>query len=206
MYEIINVLHLIKNLVDEASCYVPYEEIKGRPPKDPADKAKAVLLQQYLQTSNRVTAGFVRLFRKNLDIRSTITHKDLERAYDNIDVQLIVEKAFQLTNEPVKDKEKDFSIDGTGLETSIKQNYANDKDKPKKDWEKAICVTGNVYKLITAMEIADAHSNECPFLIPLLKDTMKIYKELNILAADPAYLSRDNCDFIASYGGIPRTT
>lgn len=206
VYEIINVLNMIKNIVDEAVCYVPVDVRPGRQFKSLSDKAKAILVQQYFQTSNRVTAGLMRLFRKNLGIEESVYYKDIERAYDNPDVQLIIQKALELTNDVLKDKEKDFSIDGTGLETSIKQNYEMDKDdeKSKKSWEKAIWITGNEYKLITAMEIADGTDNECPYLIPLLDDTMRIYEELNIFAGDPAYLSRENCNAIKSYGGIPR--
>ena len=204
--EIENMLKLIKEIINEAVCYVPYDPKPGAQPKDFGDKAKSILVQQYFQCSNRVAAGLVRLFRRNLGIFEDIGYKDIERAYSNIEVQLILQKAFELCNKPLKDKEKDFSIDGTGLTTSIRENYARDKndEKAKRTWEKAISIIGHKYKILSAAVIADGKANESPFLIPLLEATMKIYEELGLFTGDAMYLSRDNCNAIVAYGGTPR--
>jgi len=204
--EIENVLVLIREIINEAACYVPYDARPGKQPKDFGAKAKAILLQQYFQCSNRVAAGLVRLFRKNLGIYEELSYKDIERAYGNTEVQLILGKAFEICNRPLRDKEKDFSVDGTGLTTSIKENYARDKDdkKAKKTWEKAIVMIGNVYKLFSSARLVGGKSNECPHLVPLLDETMRIYEELGVVAGDAAYLSKDNCNAIVSYGGTPR--
>ena len=73
-----------------------------------------------------------------------------------------------------------------------------------KGYEKLIAVFGNKYKLIGACDIAGAKGNECPYLQPLLDELMEIYEELNLFQGDAAYLSRNNCNTIVSYGGIPR--
>ena len=204
--EIENMLKLVKEIIDEAVCYVPYDPKPGKQPKDFGDKAKAILVQQYFQCSNRVAAGLVRLFRKNLGVSEYLSYKDIERSYGNVEVMLILHKAFELCNRPLKDKEKNFSIDGTGLTTSIRENYARDKEnkKAKRMWEKAITVIGHKYKMLSAARIVDGKANESPFLVPLLNETMKIYVELGIFTGDAAYLSRDNCDAIVAYGGTPR--
>lgn len=204
--EINNVLVLIKQIVDQAYLSIPDTYEIGRPSKSVCDKTKAVLMQQFFQCSNRVAEGFVKLFREKLGIKTNITYKDIERAYDNPEVAMIIHCAHQLSNKPVADKEKDFSIDGTGLPESQKQNYASDREKGKemKGYEKLIAIFGNKYKMISACDIVDAKDNECPYLIPLLNELMKIYKELGLLQGDAAYLSRDNCNAITSYGGIPR--
>ena len=201
-----NVLDLIRELISEASYYVPYDARPGKQPKDFGDKVKAILLQQYFQCSNRVAAGLVRLFRRNLGIHEELTYKDIERAYNNSEVELILHKAFELCNMPLKDKERDFSIDGTGLTTSIRENYARDKDdrKAKRMWEKAISIIGHKYKMLSAAVIADGKANESPFLVPLLSETMNIYEELGLFTADALYLSKENCNAIAAYGGTPR--
>ena len=63
----------IRDLVDEAD-----ERIKkrtphikrgpGRPPTDPADVAKVLLLQTYVSSSNRLAEGFLLLFQEKLGI------------------------------------------------------------------------------------------------------------------------------------------
>jgi len=204
--EINNVLLLIRRIVDDAYHAVPENAGEGRPPKSACDKAKAVMMQQFFQCSNRVAEGFVELFREKLGIKERLTYKDIERSYENPDVALILHVAHQLSNEPVASKEKNFSIDGTGLPESSKQNYANDRKNgvAMKGYEKLIAIFGNRYKLIGACGIADAHDNESPYLRPLLDELMEIYEELNLLQGDSAYLSRDNCDAIVQYGGTPR--
>jgi len=116
--EINNVLVLIKNVVNQAYLSIPEHEGPGRPSKSACDKAKAVLMQQFFQCSNRVAEGFVKLFREKLGITEYLTYKDIERAYENPEVTLIIHVAHQLSNEPVAGKEKNFSIDGTGLPES----------------------------------------------------------------------------------------
>ncbi len=209
--EINNVLELIRKIVDDAYVHMPDETSVGRPPKSAFDKAKAVLMQQFFQCSNRVAEGFVKLFKEKLGIKEYLTYKDIERAYGNPEVTLIIHVAHQLSNEPVKEKEKNFCIDGTGLPESTKQNYASEKEKKKgktkemKGYEKLIAIFGNRYKLIGACDIAeDFKDNESPYLKHLLDDLMKIYKELGLFQADRAYLSRENCTAIESYGGTPR--
>lgn len=204
--EINNVLVLIRHIVDEAYMSIPEMYETGRPSKSSCDKAKAVLMQQFFQCSNRVAEGFAKLFREKLGIRENLTYKDIERAYENPEVALVIHSAHQLSNEPVASKEKNFSIDGTGLPESSKQNYANDKEKGRemKGYEKLIAIFGNRYKLIGACDIADAHDNESPYLAPLLSELMEVYEELNLFQGDSAYLSRENCDAIALYGGTPR--
>jgi hypothetical protein len=43
-------------------------------------------------------------------------------------VILVLRKVFELTNVPVEKAEHSLSIDGSGLPTSIKQNWANDRE------------------------------------------------------------------------------
>jgi len=204
--EINNVLLLIRHIVDDAYCSIPETEGMGRPSKSSCDKAKAVLMQQFFQCSNRVAEGFVKLFREKLGIKERLTYKDIERAYENPEVALIIHAAHQISNDPVKSREKDFCIDGTGIPESSKRNYASDKEKGKemKGYEKLIAIFGNNYKMIGSCDIADAKDNESPYLQPLLDELMEIYEELNLFQGDSAYLSRDNCDLIKSYGGTPR--
>ena len=193
--EISNVLELIRKIVDDAYRHIPEQVSVGRPSKSSFDKAKAILMQQFFQCSNRVAEGFVKLFKEKLGIKEYLTYKDIERAYENPEVTLIIHVAHQLSNEPVKDNEKDFCIDGTGLPESSKQNYASEKDKRKgknremKGYEKLIAIFGNRYKLIGACDVAENfNDHESPYLKPLLIDLMNVYKELNLMQTDAAYL------------------
>ena len=71
------------------------------------------------------------MFRPQLGIQGEFhpTYKTLERAYEDPDVASLLNEAFFLTRFPVKDLERDFSLDGTWHPTTIKQNWESSKDE-----------------------------------------------------------------------------
>jgi hypothetical protein len=80
IYEMIYYLDNIRDLVDEADERIkkrtpPKKQGPGRPPTDPADVAKALLLQTYVNSSNRVAEGFLLLFREKLGIDCHFSYK-----------------------------------------------------------------------------------------------------------------------------------
>jgi transposase len=122
--------------VDEACRILKIEEVpekkeRGRPPKPQKDLAKAVLMQQYFGVSNRVTEGPVNLFREKMEICSRFSYKAIERAYEIPEVTLILQEVFKIVQEPISDKEHNFSIDGSGLPTSTKQTGSGIKKRAK---------------------------------------------------------------------------
>jgi transposase len=209
--EINNMLLFIRNMVDEACKRlklegVPEKKERGRPSKPPKDLAKAVLMQQYFGVSNRVTEGLVNLFREKMEIRSSFSYKAIERAYEIPEVTLILQEVFKMVQEPISDKEHNFSIDGSGVPTSTKQNYEQDKKKgDTKGYEKMIAVVGNEYKMISSVIFTEnPDANESPYLEPLVLETAEKYDEVKLVTADAGYISRANCNIIASIGAIPR--
>lgn len=209
--EINNMLLFIRDVVNEACRGLNINEIsekkeRGRPPKPPRDLAKAVLMQQYFGVSNRATEGLVKLFREKMQIHSRFSYKAIERAYEITDVTLILQEVFKITQEPIRDKEHNFSIDGTGLPTSTKQNWEQDKKKSEtKGYEKMVAMVGTTYKMISAVTLTEnPEGNESPYLEPLVMETAKKYDEIDLVTGDAAYISRENCNIIASIGAIPR--
>jgi len=205
-------LLLIRDAVDEAALRLDIDEMlrkkgPGRPPNHPADLAKALLMQQYFCVSNRASEGLVKLFKEKTRIKNTFSYKTIERAYEDPLVTLILREVFDLTQEPVKEKEHVFSPDGTGLSMSMKQNWENDRSKggEKKGYEKIITMVGSTYKLFSAFELTvNPEDNESPYFEPLLSGTAACYERIDFVSADSAYLSRNNCDLIADVGAVPR--
>jgi transposase len=205
--EINDYLVLIKEIVDELKINTgSFQNSTGRPSKDCYDKAKALLVQQYFECSNRVAAGLIKLFKEKLGIEENIAYKDIERAYEDACVITILKLVLELSNNPIKDKETDFSIDGSGMHRTIKNNYESDKSKGKdiSKYDKFVGVMGSKYQLYSAVDITDGEANECPFLIPLMGETKKLYDRIDLVTADAAYLSRANCSYVKSIGAFPR--
>ncbi len=129
IHEIADYLENTRELVDEAKRRInkrkpPVKRGRGRPPIDPADIAKALLLQEFFGVSNRVAEGFVHLFAEKLGITQSFSYKTIERGYDKEAVDEILDEVMKITNEAVQGKETTFSFDGTGFSNSTKVNYA----------------------------------------------------------------------------------
>jgi hypothetical protein len=73
------------------------------------------------------------LFNEKMRIKTLFSYKTIERGYQDPFVTLILNEVFKMTQEPISEKEHSFSIDGTCLPTSIKQNWENDKQKLAKE-------------------------------------------------------------------------
>ena len=119
IHEMADYLDNIRDLVEEADRRIkertpPGKRGPGRPPTDPADVAKALLLQTYADASNRATEGLLLLFREKLSISCHFSYKTIERGYDREPVNKILDEIIVITNESVEDKETTFSFDGTG--------------------------------------------------------------------------------------------
>ena len=209
--EINDMLLMIRDTVNEAAIRLGLKDAKfegpGRPPHPPEDLAKAILMQQYFGVANRVAAGLVLLFREKMGIKQAFSYKTIERAYEDPLVTLILNKVFRMTQEPIKRLEKDFSADGTGLPTSMRQNWERDKDDEEKQagYEKMVAMVGTTYKLISAVEFPEnPMAHDSPFFGPLLHETVSGYSSVELVCLDEAFLSRDNCDLIEGVGAVPR--
>lgn len=175
----------------------------GKPPKSCFGKAKAIMVQQYFECSNRIAAGLVKLFKEKLNIREDLNYKSIETAYDDACVVLVLKLLFEKTNEPVEALETQFSGDGAGLTTSIKQNYASDRNDDKVQlYDKMIGIVGMKFKLLSAVEITEGTANETPFIVPLLEETSKMHK-IDLFSYDAAGYSYDVINFV-SLGAVPR--
>lgn len=209
--EINDMLLMIRDTVDGAAFRLGIKDAEfegpGRPPYPPEDLAKAILMQQYFDVANRGAAGLVLLFKEKMRIKQAFSYKSIERAYDNPLVTLILNEVFKMTQEPVKELEHDFSADGTGLSTSVKQNWARDKDDEEKRavFDKMVAMVGTTYGLISSVELPDnPMAHDSPFLPRLLQETAGNYSSVDLVCLDKAFLSRDNCDLIEGVGAIPR--
>ena len=176
--------------------------------------AKLILTQQYDGRCNRVSTGLIQLFRERLGIPSVhagLSYKTLERAYSDPNVLAILNEAFFLTQHPVQYSEERFAIDGTCFPTSIKANWESAKKrflkKPegRRVFEKTVLACGTTFKIIAGFALASTpYANESPYQKPILKQIAQLYRHVRLVTADPAFLSRENCTYIAKLGAKAR--
>jgi transposase len=164
-------------------------------------------MQQYFSISNRVAEGYELLFFEKMQLMKAFSYKTIKRAYADPLVKVILEEVFTLTQQPVRQKEHVFAIDGTGLSRSLKQNYENDRrvGRVKKGYEKLMVIVGCKNKLFSAVQLTrKSVANESSYFEPLLFETAGSYERVDHVLGDGAFGSRRNCSLVAEVGGVAR--
>lgn len=206
VHEADDTLRLIRRGVDRVA-EPPRPAGPGRPHEHSAkDLAKVVLMQQYLGASNRVAQGYAGLFREKLGLTRVPGYKTIERAYEDGRVDTVLEQVFALTQ---PDDVEGFTLDGSALPTSIKDNWESQKRAGGAD---AGRFDGSVTLLALPHQLVAAHitlrvgfTAESPALEPLVEKALRYRDALpGPFTGDAAFLSRRNCDVVAAAGGVPR--
>lgn len=198
-------LIFVREAVNNA--YVEISTVKGpgRPPTAARDLAKIILVQGFFEVAERQASGLATLFKEKLGLENDPSPRTVGRAYRRRDVQDILGKVFEMTHEPITNKETSFSADGTGLPLSIKQNYANDRDNQEKHagYDKAVIMISNNYHIATGFIHANGTANDCPLFAPVLEQTTKNFHNIEKVDLDAGFLSHENCKKIDDAGAIP---
>jgi len=121
---IIEVLDFIRNSVDAIK--LPSREGKtGRPLTNPHSLAKAILLCEELHLDERNAQGWLNILGPRVGITEHLDDRVIGDASTKPEVIHILKKVFENT----KDSNGTLAGDGTGLESTRKQNYESTKKK-----------------------------------------------------------------------------
>lgn len=179
-------LDFIKNFVDEAS-YMRIKGKAGKPLTDPKVLAKVVLVCEALGFTERAGQGWLGILGSRLGIRKKLDDRTIGEAYDKVEVLYILKQVFE------KSKQSDgiLSGDGTGLETSRKQNY----ETTKKTGEYMTSIVDS-REIVQAFDISG--EQECRAMHKLIE---KVYG--NSLRLDAGFNDRELVQEIAERGMVP---
>lgn len=95
----------------------------GRPLTDPKSLAKAILLCEELNLTERSSQGWLKILGPFLGIYEQLDDRTIGEAYNKLEVIYILKQVFESS----KTSDGILTGDGTGLETSRKQNYEENK-------------------------------------------------------------------------------
>lgn len=95
----------------------------GRPLTNPKSLAKAIIFCEIFQLPERQAQGWLEIFSPFLDIYDHLDDRVIGESYNRPEVVYILKQIFDRT----KISDGKLSGDGTGLETSRKQNYESTK-------------------------------------------------------------------------------
>jgi len=107
-----------------------HKQKMGRPEKLILEqRVKILLIQRYMQRSNREMSKMLMLFAylQNIDI----SYKTIERLYDDERIKIVLFNMNSLIHKELSITKADASGDGTGFMLSIKQHYASIAQKLK---------------------------------------------------------------------------
>lgn len=220
--ELPDVIRLIRRFVETAEQSLrparPAVPPRGRPRASPADVAKVLLAQSYVGKSNRVAQGVGDALGPRLGVARPFSYKTIERGYDNTGVRLLLEEVLRLTNVPVQGLETVFSIDGSGMPTNVRDNYAaarahqGQSDRSAGAWPEAtsgrvynVAVIGVEYKLLAAWRATThPHARELAEFPDAFAQAHANHPGMEMLLGDGLYAGRPQVQLVANAGVTPR--
>jgi len=152
-------LEFIRGSVDEAEYMFLHGKV-GKPLTDPKVLAKAILASEALGFTERSSEGWLCILGPFLGIHDDLDDRTIGEGYDKIEVLHILSQIFEKT----KDSDGRLSGDGTGLETSRKQNYEANKKTP--DYMTSIVDSREI------VQAFDIYEQECKAMHKLIE---KVY-------------------------------
>jgi len=172
----------------------------GRPVTNPKDLAKAILVAELLGLPERQAQGWINLLASKVGINSYLDDRTIGRAYSRLEVLEILKQVFEKT----KTSNGILLGDGTGLETTRKQNYESDKKKTE----------NYLVSIVDSREIVQAfemNNKECSTMHSLIKEVKgtslcldagfvdrKLTREISELGIKPFIFPKKNLDLNGS--------
>ena len=178
-------LRFIRKSVDESNT-LTFKGKAGKPLTNPKSLAKAVLACEALGLTERNAEGWLSILGPFLGIYEHLDDRTIGDAYDRIEVIFILKQIFEKT----KDSDGKLSGDGTGLETSRKQNYESSK--------KAGHYMTSIVDSREIVQAFDIYEQECKAMHKLIEG---VYG--NSLRLDAGFNDRELVKKIAKRGMVP---
>jgi transposase len=105
------------------ACEIKKISNKGRKGVDVKILSKVILLSELLHLTERQSQGWINILASNINLTFKLDDRTIGRAYNNLEVQYLLKQVFEKT----KESNGILSGDGTGIETTRKQNYETNK-------------------------------------------------------------------------------
>ncbi len=162
------------------------------------------------------------LFCEKLRISREFIYKTIERGYDLEAVNRLLGKVVELTNVPIQGLEKVFSVDGTGMPSSRKENNADERARQNSEGREAGAWPGSSregtrrpmigvgrlgvrFQLYTGwIGSGDRRNGETSVFPQLLVRAQEMHSGMDRVVGDGAYAGRPRCALVAAVGAVPR--
>lgn len=185
--EIKGALVFIREAVDSVQAINTKGRV-GKPLTDAKVLAKAILFCELIPSPERQGQGWLEILGPFLGVYEKLDDRVIGEAYDRPEVAFILKQVFDNT----KTSDGKLSGDGTGLETSRRQNYGEDKTSTK---EFLTCILDS-REVIQAFDFSG--KDECRAMHALIEEV-----EGDTLCLDAGFNDRELVSEIAERGITP---
>lgn len=196
--DIIYALNFIRDEIDKVHTPKKHSSV-GRPPTDEGKLAKAILFVELFGIPERKAEGWVYLIGYHLGIEERIDDRVIGKGYKKREVIAILYQVFENN----KSCDGEMGGDGTGLETSRKENYESTKKKGK-------YMTSIIDSREIVQEFDTSGTQECVIMHELVKKiTKELKKDVNKLikkvklTLDSGFVDKKLAQLIVDSGIIP---
>lgn len=178
-------LNFIRTQVNEADSLL-LKGKAGKPLTNPKSLVKAILICEALGLTERNAQGWLEIIGPFVGIDEHLDDRTIGDAYDKVEVVYLLKQIFEKT----KDNDGTLSGDGTGLETSRKQNYESSK--------RAGHYMTSIVDSREVVQAFDIYEQECKAMHKLIED---VYG--NSLRLDAGFNDRKLVKKISEKGMVP---
>jgi transposase len=161
----------------------------GRKGVNPKILVKVILLCELFQLTERQAQSLIYLMGFHINLNSKIDDRTIGRAYNSLEVQYLLRQVFEKT----KHSDEVLSGDGTGLETTRKQNYESTKNKKQGQYMTSII---DSREIVQAFDISG--TQECKIMHKLIEEVKG-----NSLRLDAGFVDRKLTAKISELGMKP---
>ncbi len=184
---------------------VPTASKRGRPRIELSDAIFSAVFKVYSTVSGRRFMSDMRDSHSKGHIGRVPCYNSIFNVFESEGTFDVLKALVVQTAQPLKALEASFACDSSGFSGCRFDRWYDKKYgdvQITRAWVKAHVMVGVKTNVITAVEIFEQNTNDCPQLKPLLNTTRKGF-EVKEVSADLAYSSRDNLELITDGGASP---
>ena len=181
----------------------PEHKGKGRKPHTHRDSLFAMVLKVYSTFSSRRFSCDLDEAHRRGHLSKSVPGMKTTAFMEDETFTPILKELVVASSLPLRAVETDFAVDSSGFGSRRFDSWYDEKygmNRKQKVWVKCHIACGVKTNVVTAVRILDQNAGDCPQFVPLVKDTAKGFK-IGEESADKAYVSYDNFDAVAGFGG-----
>ena len=179
--------------------------LPGRKPIPVIDRVRAVIWQSYRGVANRPAASELALHASGLRLGRPFSYGTVAKAYHETEVLTALTALLWLTNEPVRNRETGFAIDGSGLSTGRADHYSSHRGRqrgagreggafpasPHRPWVRNVANIGLHYGLVAGWKSwVDPHLGELSAFEAVFRMTVALHPRARLQLGDGLYSAR----------------